>query len=89
MEMVFFILLGIYGTYILYTKLRLLVSGILFTESEYDIMKIRLLLSEHKTHTHTLSYYDMRMKIIKGSMFSIFFHAVIISVLVYIILHFC
>ena len=87
MQMVFFILLGIYGTYILYTKLRLLVSGILFTESEYGIMKIRLLLSEHKIYT--LSYYDMRMKIIKGSMFSIFFHAVIISILVYIILHFC
>ena len=87
MQMVFFILLGIYGTYILYTKSRLLVSGILFTESEYGIMKIRLLLSEHKIYT--LSYYDMRMKIIKGSMFSIFFHAVIISILVYIILHFC
>ena len=87
MQMVFFILLGIYGTYILYTKLRLLVSGILFTESEYGIMKIRLLLSEHKIYT--LSYYDMRMKIIRGSMFSIFFHAVIISILVYIILHFC
>ena len=87
MQMVFFILLGIYGTYILYTKLRLLVSGILFTESEYGIMKIRLLLSEHKIYT--LSYYDMRMQIIKGSLVSIFFHAVIISILVYIILHFC
>jgi hypothetical protein len=87
MQMVFFILLGIYGTYILYTKLRLLVSGILFTESEYGIMKIRLLLSKHKTYT--LSYYDMRMKIIRGALVSIFFHAVIISILVYIILHFC
>ena len=87
MEIVFFILLSIYGTYILYTKGQLLISGILFTESEYGIMKIRLLLSKHKTYT--LSYYDMRMKIIKGSMFSIFFHAVIISILVYIILHFC
>ena len=87
MQLVFFILLGIYGTYILYTKLRLLVSGILFTESEYGIMKIRLLLSEHKTYT--LSYYDMRMKIIRGALVSIFFHAVIISILVYIILHFC
>ena len=87
MEIVFFILLGLYGIYILYTKGQLLISGILFTESEYNVMKIRLLLSEHKTYT--ISYYDMKMKIIKAALVPIFFHAVIISVLVYLILRFC